>query len=175
MDIAELLANKDVTAVEKREKIAKVIQMKSVTILEIKSLSTMLDDKQLALVFEAMEAVSSKHPELTNLDWLVFVQNFITSKSNNIKREASRIVGNIACIFPDSLETAIQHLISNTEDDSVVIRWGSAYALSRIIQVPKYANSDFYGVLTDLCEREQESGVKNQLINGLKKAKKLRK
>jgi hypothetical protein len=109
------------------------------------------------------------------LDWLVFVQNFITSKSNNLKREASRIVGNIADLFPDNLEVAIQNLMSNTEDGSTVIRWGSAYALSRIIHVPKYANSDFYDILTDLCEREQENGVKNQLLNGLKKAKKLKK
>jgi hypothetical protein len=77
-------------------------------------------------------------------------------------------------MFPDNLDVAIQYLMSNTKDDSTVIRWGSAYGLSRIMQIPKYANSDFYDVLTDLCEQEQENGVKNQLLNGLKKAKKLR-
>ncbi|MDR2699925.1 MAG: hypothetical protein LBC12_03835 [Nitrososphaerota archaeon] len=46
-------------------------------------------------------------------------------------------------MFLGSLEAAIQNLMSNTKNDSTVIRWGSAYALSRIIQIPKYANSDF--------------------------------
>jgi hypothetical protein len=65
--------------------------------------------------------------------------------------------------------------MGNTKNGSTVIRWGSAYALSKIIQIPKYANSELYEILTDLCMQEQENGVKNQLLNGLKKAKKLRK
>jgi len=31
-----------------------------------------------------------------------------------------------------------------------------------------------YDTLTQLCEREPENGVKNQLLGGLKKAKKIR-
>ncbi|MDR1196531.1 MAG: hypothetical protein LBL00_08665 [Endomicrobium sp.] len=43
----------------------------------------------MVLVFDAMEEVFSKNPEISNKDWLKFTQEFITSKSNNIKREAS--------------------------------------------------------------------------------------
>ncbi|MCL2289003.1 MAG: hypothetical protein FWC33_07540 [Candidatus Bathyarchaeota archaeon] len=176
MNIVELLANSaDVKPVEKREVIAKAIQMKSVTIVDIQTARNVLNDKNLAIVFEAMEAVSGKYPELADLGWLIFVQGFVLSKSNSLKREASRIVGNIASMFPDDLETVMQYLMCNTKNESTVIRWGSAYALSRIIQIPKYANSAFYDVLTSLCVQEQETGVKNQLLNGLKKAKKLRK
>lgn len=129
----------------------------------------------MALILEAMEAVTGKNPEVADLDWLKFVQEFITSKSNNLKREASRIVGNIAHLFPDDLDTAIHSLLENTKNDGTVIRWGSAYALARIIKIPQYANSELYDTLTDLSEQEQESGVKNQFLGGLKKAKKLRK
>jgi hypothetical protein len=46
--------------------------------------------------------------------------------------------------------------------------------MSRIIRIPHYANSELFDTLTDLSEQEQENGVKNQLLGGLKKAKKLR-
>jgi hypothetical protein len=128
----------------------------------------------MALILEAIEAVTGKNPEIADLEWLKFAQDFITSQSNNLKREASRVVGNIAHLFPNDLEMAIQYLMNNTKKDSTVIRWGSAYAMSRIIQIPQYANSELFNMLTDLSEQEQENGVKNQLLDGLKKAKKIR-
>ncbi|MDR2720121.1 MAG: hypothetical protein LBC03_04900, partial [Nitrososphaerota archaeon] len=140
MDIVSLL-NTDVKSVEKRVKIVEAIQLKLVTIVEIQLLKNVVDDKKLALVLEAMEAVSNKNSAIATLEWLIFAQEFITSKSNNLKRESSRIVGNIAHMFPDHLKIAIQNLIENTKDSSTVIRWGSAYALARIIQIPQYANS----------------------------------
>jgi len=175
MDIVSLLDNKTIKAIEKREQIAEAIRMKSITIQDIQSVKDVLDDKKMALVLEAMEAVTGKNPETADIEWLKFVENFIASASNNLKREASRVVGNIAHIFPDGLEATIPCLMENTANDGTVVRWGSAYALARIIQIPQYANSELFGILTDLCEQEQENGVKNQYANGLKKAKKLRK
>ncbi|MCL2144378.1 MAG: hypothetical protein FWH43_02630 [Endomicrobia bacterium] len=175
MNIISLLDNKSIKPVQKREEIAEAIRKKSITIKEIQKLKNTLDDKKMALVFEAMEEVSSKNPEISNRDWLKFTQKFITSKSNNIKREVSRIVGNIAHLFPNDLDAAITDIMKNTKDEGTVIRWSSAYAFARIIQIPKYANSKLFDVLTDLCDKEKENGIKNQLLNGLKKAKKLRK
>jgi len=45
---------------------------------------------------------------------------------HKVKREASRVVGNIAHLFSDDLETAIHSLMENTKNDGTVIRWGSA-------------------------------------------------
>jgi len=175
MDIISLLSNEAIKSLEKRQEIVIAIQTQLISIKEIQALKDMLEDKKLVLVLEAMETVTSKTPEMANVDWLKFVQDLISSKSNNIKREASRIVGNIAHMFPDDLETVIHNLMENTTNKGTVIRWGSAYALAKIIQIPKYANSEFYDILNKLCEQEQENGVKNQLLCGLKKAKKLKK
>jgi hypothetical protein len=174
MDIAGLLDNKALKPTRKREEIAEAIKTKLVTIKDFQSLKSSLDDKKMALILEAIEAVTGKNPETADLEWLKFAQDFITSQSNNLKREASRVVGNIAHLFPNDLEMAIQYLMNNTKEDSTVIRWGSAYAMSRIIQIPQYANSELFNMLTDLSEQEQENGVKNQLLGGLKKAKKIR-
>ena len=170
-----MLDDKTIKSIEKREEIAKAIRMNLITIKEIQLLKDVLDDKNMSLILEAMEAVSNKNAEVADLDWLKFAQGFITSKSNNLKREASRVVGNIAHMFPNDLESAIKSLMENTTNDRTVIRWGSAYALARIIQIPQYANGELYDTLTDLCERENENGVKNQFLKGIKKAKKLKK
>ena len=171
MNIASLLDSKSMTSLEKREKIADAIRKKSVTIKEIQKLKDTLDDKKTALILEAMEAVSLKNPEISNKDWLKFTQELISSKSNAIKREASRIIGNIAHLFPNDLDAAIKSLMKNTNDEGTVIRWSSAYALARIVQIPKYANSNLFDILTALSAKEKETGVKNQFLNGLKKAK----
>jgi hypothetical protein len=174
MDIAGLLNNNEIKAVTKREELADALRMGYVTMSDILPLKDKLDDKKMAIVLEAMEAVTNRNPDLADLGWLVFAGDFITSKSNAIKREASRIVGNIAHLFPDDLDTAIQKLMENTKDEGTVIRWASAYALARIIQIPQYARGGLFDTLISLSEQESENGVKNQLLNGLKKAKKHR-
>ena len=170
MDITNLLNDKSIKPIVKRTEISEAIRTGAVTIRDIKSLSDKLDDKKLALVFEAMESVTAKNPELADLDWLVFAQEYITSESNSLKREASRIVGNIAFLFPDDLEVVIRKLLENAGNDSTVVRWSSAYALGRIITIPKYAGSELFGVVSDLYEREKDNGIKNQYLSGLKKA-----
>ena len=99
MYITTTLNDKIIKPVTKRIAISEAIRTGAITIQDIKSLSDALDDKKLALVFEAMESVTAKNSELADLEWLLFVQEFITSESNSLKREASRIVGNIVFFF----------------------------------------------------------------------------
>lgn len=174
MDIVNLLGDKSTKPIEKRAQLAEAITMKLVTIDEVKSING-LDEKKTGIVLEAMEAVTRNNPGLADLAWLKFAQEYIASASNSLKREASRVVGNISHLFPDDLEAAIEKLIENAANDGTVIRWSSAYALGRIILLPRYANSGLFDTVTKLCEGEQENGVKNQYLNGLKKAKRLRK
>jgi len=174
MDIMTLLESISFTSIEKRVRVENAIKSKDITIKEIQSTKNVIDDKTMTIVLEAMEQVTQKNSELANVEWLEFVQEFILSESNNLKREASRVVGNIAHLFPNDLETAIQKLMINIEDIGTVIRWGSAYAFARIIVIPKYANSELFNKLSKFCEKEENNGVKNQLIKSLKKADKLR-
>jgi hypothetical protein len=174
MDIISLLNSKNLASIERREEIAQAIRLKIISIQELQPLKAILDDKKMALVLEAMEEVTEKNPEIADIKWLEFAQGFIAAKSNSLKRESSRIVGNIAHLFPLSLEAAIESLMQNTRSGGTVVRWGSAYALGRIIMISQYANSKLFDILSDLCEQEEENGVKNQYLNGLKKAKKLR-
>ena len=175
MDIIKLLADKTKKPLERRMEIEELLKGGFLTIDNLAAMKDGLDEKSAGLLLEAMEAVTNNNPAIANKKWLSFAEPYITSKNNSAKREAARIVGNIAHIVPDGLDPIIQKLIANTEDAGTVIRWSSAYALAKIILVPDYANTDLYGILTLLYDKEKDNGVKNQYLNGLKKAKKLRK
>ena len=174
MDIIGILNNRNIKPLGKREAVIEAINTGVIAIEDIQSFQNVLDDKKMTLVLEAMEAITNKNPNTADLEWLTFVQGYIISESNNLKRESSRIVGNIAHLFPDDLETVIKNLLTNTANERTVIRWGSAYAFGRIVAIPQYAKSDLFNVVTGLYEQENDNGVKNQYLGGLKKARKLR-
>jgi hypothetical protein len=174
MNIVNLLADKTKKPIEKRGVIIDALKSGILTVDVLESASAALAEKETALVLEAMEAVTNKTSGTADLKWLRFAEKFIVSKNNPAKREASRVIGNIAHQFPDGLETVIAKLITNTTDSSTVIRWGSAYTLGRIILLPKFAKTDLYDRLVRLAESESDNGVKNQYLNGLKKAERLR-
>ena len=70
------------------------------------------------------------------------------------------------------MRDCIPALLDNAKADGTVIRWGSAYALSRIILLEEYFNTDLYDTLVSICDNEQENGVRNQYIKAFKKIKK---
>lgn len=169
-----MLNDKSIKAVEKRKIIIKELVEKNITIKEIESLLNDVDEKKLAIIFEAIEAVTNSTAQIADIKWLHLVSEYILAESNSIKREASRIVGNLSHKFPNDLESVIEKLLTNSNNQGTVVRWSSAYALSRIIVLPKYANSELFDKLTEICSSENESGVKNQYVKALKKASKER-
>ncbi len=74
---------------------------------------------------------------LTNLQLLQLDNNQLT--------ELPESIGNIAKKHPEKVEKAIPYLFKNTvenEDNSTVIRWCSAYALSEIAKASKKKEID---------------------------------
>lgn len=142
------------------------------TIEEIESVSQELKEKKIATILEAIEEISNKGLTALSLDYLEFAKKYISSKENSCKRESSRIVGNLAYKFPQAVRDCIPALLDNAKDDGTVIRWSSAYALSRIILLEEYSNTELYEELVSICDNEQENGVRNQYLKAFKKIKK---
>ncbi len=175
MDLKSLLESNDLKSMEKRIEIVHALQLGLLQIHEIVEVSSKVNDKKLATILEAMEEITRSKPEKSTLEWLLFAEKYIDAPSNTLKREASRIVGNIAEFFENNLETSIQKLLQNTKNEGTVVRWGSAYAFAKIIVLPYFANNELFDILSEICENETESGVKNQYLKALKKATMLRK
>ena len=163
MDAITLLTQKDVKKIEVREQLVSAIADGSFSLEDFKSRAGELNDKQTATFLEAVEAVTGKKLRLLSSDYLHFAEQYILSDNNSCKREASRIVGNMAADYPEELE--------NTVDSGTVVRWGSAYALARIIMLEHYRNSGLVQTVRDIYEAEEESGVKNQYNKALRKIK----
>lgn len=174
MNMLEILNSKSLKAIEKRTQIINTLEEDKDVLKEVKMICNSLNDKQIAIILEAMEEITNKELMQVDVDYLIFAEDYILSDNNSCKREASRIVGNLAKRFPDKLDTAIEKLLTNTNNESKVVRWGSAYALSRVIVLPQFANTDLFHKINSICDKEQVNGVKNQYVKSLKKALKLR-
>ena len=174
MTVTEIMNDKSLKRLEKRNFLVEAIINREFNFSIISEACKSLHEKNISLLLEAIEEVSrSKEFEL-EADYLDLAEKYILSSDNSCKREASRIVGNLANKFPTKLDNAITALLQNTKNDGTVIRWSSAYALSLIIIIPQYAESPLFEQISDLCIKENESGVKNQYIKALKKAEKIR-
>lgn len=175
MNLTDILNDKTLKGKAKAKKLVDGIVSGNLSLADIEKVVASLDDKQLAVVLQAIEEITNKGLKKLDSSYLDLAEKYILSDSNAVKREASRIVGNLAKEYPDKLDPAIKLLMKNIDDDSTVVRWGSAYALAKIVELDKYANSDLYDKLSKISDKETENGVKNQYVNALKKAAKKRK
>lgn len=172
MTIKQIIDDKSVKHIEKRKAIMEGIINGSFDFSAVSAACSFLPEKKISLLLEAIEEVSRSKAFILEEDYLKLSESYFLSSDPSCKREASRIVGNLAAAFPENLDHAIAALMQNAGDDGTVIRWASAYALSRIIIIPQYARGPLFEQISNLYEKEQETGVKNQYRKALKKQKK---
>lgn len=165
----DILNSKELNASKKQRTIEELIVCGKENTDSIISVAEELNDKHLAIVLSALESISRSHPDMVGQKGLDFAAKHIDSANNSVKREASRIVGNLCGFYSSIPDSAIRKLLDNTDDESTVVRWSSAYALSRIILTEKYISSDLVNRVENICEKEEDNGVKNQYLKSLKK------
>lgn len=174
MTIEQIIDEKSVKRLEKRNALIKGIINGNFDFSEVSAACSLLPEKKISLLLEAIEEVSRSKEFSLGEDYLNLSERYVLSSDPSCKREASRIVGNLAAAFPTKLDHAVTALLQNANHDGTVIRWASAYALSRIVILPQYARGPLFEQISDLYEKEKETGVKNQYSKALKKAQKIR-
>lgn len=171
MTLVEILSDKSIKKMAARKMITEGILDGRYSMDEIATAVKVLKENKVATILEAIEEISNKKLADLSREYLEFAMGYIASPDNSCKREASRIVGNLAAQYPQTIREAIPALLENTKSEGTVVRWGSAYALSRIIVLKEYCDSNLYEKLLSICENEEENGVKHQYIKALKKIK----
>ncbi len=174
MTIKQIIDDKAIKRLEKRNALIEGILNGNFDFSAVTAACSLLPEKKISLLLEAIEEVSRSKEFALEEDYLKLSESYILSSDPSCKREASRIVGNLAAAFPENLDHAITALMQNANHDGTVIRWASAYALSRIVIIPQYARGPLFEQISNLCEKEKETGVKNQYSKALKKAQKIR-
>lgn len=175
MNLYDVLNDQSIKSKAKRKKIVDAIIGGDLTLDGIDKLIGSLNDEQMTIVLQAIEEITKKGLKKLDADYLQLAEKYIASGSAKVKEEASKIVGNLAKDYPDQLDSAVKALIRNINDASTDVRAGSAYGLSKIVELGKYASSNLYNIVGKIGDEETDTMIKKQYKKALKKASKKRK
>ncbi|MDL2248975.1 hypothetical protein LJB89_04715, partial [Tyzzerella sp. OttesenSCG-928-J15] len=84
----------------------------------------------------------------------------IGSKNINLSRMAAQVVTNLAKVYPNDLDNAIEPLRENSVSDNHVIRMSAASALEQMYALPKYHNMEFWQMLSTLYSVEKKDNIR---------------
>lgn len=122
-----------------------------------------------ATCIEAIEYATKKRPEIGDETLLNFITKCLVDKAPRIKWESAKVIGNIARLYPNDLNQAVDHLLSNASHKGTVVRWATAYALAEILKLETSVNEKLLPQINQLCDKEEDSGVRKKYIDALKK------
>ncbi len=116
---------------------------------------------------DVMKNVTKDEPEIA-APYINEMIEYINYKAPRVKWGVPESIGNMAQKFPDEVEDAIPKLLINTRDESTVVRWCAAYALSEIAKNNKKIRSELAPTIEEIVQNENNNGVKNVYLKALK-------
>lgn len=171
MTIDELLKDKSIKPKEKTETISQWLLSKTLPVDELLAFAEKQKDPAKASCIEAIEYATKQTPHIADETVLLFVTRTLTEKAPRIKWESAKVIGNIAHLFPEKLETPIDKLLINTAHEGTVVRWSAAYALGEILKLGTKRNKDLFPEIERICEKEEKNSIKKIYADAIKKAK----
>ena len=96
MDLVEILTDKSIKKMAARGLIVEGILDGSFGLAAIRQAAEVLKANKVATILEAIEEISNKAMMPLEEGFLEFAKAYVKSENNSCKREASRIVGNMA-------------------------------------------------------------------------------
>ncbi|HCN51348.1 MAG TPA: hypothetical protein DIT10_20050 [Chryseobacterium sp.] len=172
MTIEELFKDKTTKAKEKTEIISQWILDTSLPIDELIAFAEKSKDPVKGTCVEAMEYATKQKPELADETVFTFVTQTLIEKAPRIKWESAKVIGNTAHLFPEKLEDAITHLMTNTEHEGTVVRWSAAFALGEILKLKTPHNTTLLPALESISEKEEKNSIRKIYLDAIKKTKK---
>jgi HEAT repeat protein len=171
MDFQVLLNDKSIKPKEKTEALSKWVLNNPDKVNDLINFSKTSKDPIKATCIESIEFATKNNPKIASLACLEFVSKTLAEKAPRIKWESAKVIGNIAYLFPDKLDEAIDNLLINTEHSGTVVRWSAAYALGQIVKIKSSLNKDLIPAIESICNREEKNSIKKIYLKALKKAK----
>lgn len=171
MDLDKILNDKTVKPKEKTETISRALLDKKITLNNLIKFAKTSKDPVKATCIEAIEFATKIDPGLATSECLNFVSDSLAEKAPRIKWESAKVIGNIASVFPDQLDTAVKNLHINTEHTGTVVRWSAAFALGEIIKTKHKKIKDLIPALEAVCVKEEKNSIKKIYLAAFKKIK----
>ena len=172
MEFQELLNDKNLKPKEKTESLSKWIISNQGQLNDLIDFAKKSKEPVKATCIEAIEFVTKSIPEIASLNCLDFVSKALTEKAPRVKWESARVIGNIAHLYPENLDEAINNLLVNSEHSGTVVRWSAAFALGQILKIQTSRTKDLIPAIESTCNREEKNSIKKIYLDALKKSKK---
>lgn len=169
MNITSILSDKSKKGKEKTEIIGKYLLDESIKSADLISISKTMKEAEKATCIEAIEFASKINPKIVDHKLFLFVVNHLNEKAPRIKWESAKVVGNVAALFLNQLDNAINYLLINSENKGTVVRWASAYALGEILKLKTDHNKDLIPAIEAIVLREANNGVRKKYLEAIKK------
>jgi HEAT repeat protein len=116
---------------------------------------------------DVMKHVTAENPEIA-VPYIDDLIDFINYKAPRVKWGVPESIGNISKKHPEKVVKAIQKLLLNTKDDSTVVRWCAAYALTEIAKNNPITRVELVPILKEYVEKEKNNGVRNVYAKAIK-------
>ena len=159
MDLTTLFSDKNTKPSKKTETIRDALTDKRLQIGELLKFAEGAKEPHKATCLEALEYLTKTHPESATPAVLDFAADSLLSEAPRVKWESARVIGNIARVFPDKLDTAVKNLLINSEHEGTVVRWSTAYALGEIIKLKLKKYDDLIPATEAICKREEKNSI----------------
>ena len=172
MTIDQLLKDKTKKAKEKTETISNWLIIGSISAVELLAFAEKSKDPEKANCIEAIEYATKQNPTIADESVFDFATKMLTEITPRIKWESAKVIGNIAYLYPKKLKKTISNLLVNSEYNSTVVRWASAYALGEILKMETLHNKILIPTIEALLKIEENNGVRKKYLEALKKSKK---
>jgi hypothetical protein len=117
---------------------------------------------------DVIEEVSKVKPEIV-VSHIAAIAYQINSQVPRVKWGTQEAIGNLSSKYPVETEVAIPHLLKNTADESTVVKWCAAFALSEIVKNNPATRTLLIPKIKAIVEAETNNGVKNVYLKALKK------
>lgn len=175
MNWRDILNDKSIKSKAKRKKIVDAILGGDLTLADIEKIIGSIGDEQVTVILEAIDEIAKNSLRDLDIAYLQLAEKYIASGSDTVKRAASMIVGDLAKHYPDKVDSAVKALIRNINDKSKEVREGSAYGISKILELKEYASSSLHNIASKIMEQEPDKKIKKIYNKTLKKLAKKRK
>jgi HEAT repeat protein len=168
MSLKELFSDKTIKAKQLVEILSNRLLDKTLAIEELITFAETAKDAPKGTCIEAIEFATRQQADIANLAVFQFVTQTLKAKAARVQWESAKVVGNTARLFPEHLDTAIVHLLDNTEAEGTVVRWSAAFALGEILKLKTTHNDTLLPALESVCETESQNSIKKIYLAAFK-------
>lgn len=170
MDLQDFFSNKNSTAKQKVENLAKLLISRKLDMKELIRFSETSKDVVLGSCIEAMELAAQKEPSLISTAAFDLVSAQLQHKAPRVKWESAKVIARSAHLFPKKLNAVIPSLLDNTEHSGTVVRWSAAMALTEILRLGKH--KELAPIFEAIIKREEKNSIRKIYEAALKETAK---